>query len=273
MVMAPVSDIMAPLFVPATRPDRIAKAARSGADAIVVDLEDAVAAKDKASAREGLANIALPDCPVILRVNATDTTWHQDDLTAAATLGIAGIMLSKSENSDDIAAVHSATGLPVLALVETAAGLANIDAIARAQGTARLAFGSVDFAADLGCAHAREPLLPARMHLVQASRLAGLAAPIDGVTLAFVDPTVAEADARYAAGLGFAGKLCIHPRQVPAVLLGLAPTAADIDWASRILSAADGGAVTVDGAMVDAPVRQRAHRILLRARLSKPTEG
>ncbi|SFY44882.1 citrate lyase subunit beta / citryl-CoA lyase [Paracoccus pantotrophus] len=264
-----LSTITAPLFVPASRPERVAKAAASGADAIIIDLEDAVAPADKQAARDALAGLALPDFPVILRINAIGTPWHEGDLALAARIGLAGIMLPKSEDAAQTQVVHQAAGHAVLALVETARGIANLPAIAAAPGVARLVFGSVDFSADIGCAHEPEPLLLARSQMVLASRVAGLAAPIDGVTLAIEDEAAVEAaveaDARRAVSLGFSGKLCIHPRQVAPVLRGFAPSAAEVEWAARVVAADRGGAAMVDGAMIDPPVRMRAEQILRRS--------
>ena len=254
------------LFVPADRPERFAKALEAGADAVVIDLEDAVASARKAMARDGLsmaaAMIASASCPVILRLNARGDMEHEADCKAAATLELAAVMLPKAEKSEDVAAVGAAVGRPVIALVESALGLAAARALARAAG--RLAFGSIDFAADLGCAHEREALLAARSELVIASRLAGLAPPLDGVTTAMRDADRVRADAAYAAMLGFGGKLLIHPAQVAPARDGFQPSAEEVAWAERVLAAGD-GAAAVDGAMVDAPVRLRAERILQRA--------
>jgi citrate lyase subunit beta/citryl-CoA lyase len=115
-------------------------------------------------------------------------------------------------------------------------------------------------------AHVREAMLAARSEIVLASRLAGLPAPIDGVTTAIDDEEMIADDARYAAALGFGGKLCIHPRQIAAVRRGFAPAEADVAWAQRVLAAPEGGAVSVDGMMVDAPVRLRARNILSRGK-------
>ena len=256
---------LAPLFVPADRPDRFAKAAASGADAVIVDLEDAIAPDRKAEVRDALSRDMLPDAPILLRINGTATEWFAGDVTAALGLGIDCLLLPKAETLDDIAKVRTGGLFGIVALIETAGGLANARAIAGG-GVARLAFGSIDYAADLGCAHEREALLAARGEIVLASRLAGLHPPLDGVTTAIDDPAAAEADARYAGSLGFAGKLCIHPRQIAAVRAGFAPTAAEIDWAESILAAPDGGATRIAGTMVDAPVRQRARQILARRR-------
>lgn len=254
------------LFVPADRPERFAKAAASGADAVVLDLEDAVGAGAKEEARQTLRRPGiLPEgVNIFVRVNAAGSTWHEDDIAALAGLPIVGIMLAKTESAGQAEALHRGTSLPVLALVETALGLAACRGIASAAGVERIAFGSIDYAADLGMAHVREALLSARTEIVFASRLAGLPAPIDGVTTAVDNDELITDDARYAAALGFGGKLCIHPKQIAPVLRGFAPAEAEMAWARRILAAPEGGAVSVDGMMVDAPVRLRAKQILLR---------
>lgn len=263
---------LAALFVPATRPERFAKAAAAGADAVIIDLEDAVAHAEKAEARAGLAaalGAGLPGgVPLLLRINGAGTPWHADDLALAARLPLAGVVLPKAETADDL--IHASQrlgGMPLVALIESAAGLARARALAALPQVARLAFGSIDFAADLGCAHTRTALLAARSELVLAARLAGQEGPVDGVTTALADAALATDDAAHAAELGFAGKLLIHPSQIAPVLAGFAPSAEEIAWARRIVAAiAEGGAVvSVDGAMVDAPVRLRAERILARA--------
>lgn len=255
-----VAATRAPLFVPANRPERFAKAAISGADAVILDLEDAVAADAKDLARAALDK-GFASLPVIVRVNAHGTPWHLADLAAAAALRPAAVVLPKAESASVTAQVISALGgVPVIALIESAAGLANVHAIARA-GVARLAFGSVDFCADLGCEHLREVLLPCRSALVLASRLAGIAAPIDGVTVRLDDLHLSAEDAAHARALGMTGKLCIHPKQIAPVRAAFAPSEAELDWARRVLASGD-GAATLDGAMVDEPVRLRARAVL-----------
>jgi citrate lyase subunit beta/citryl-CoA lyase len=250
------------LFVPADRPDRIGKALVAGADIVVVDLEDAVTHERRAEARANLRTLGVDLKGAMVRVNALTTVDHAADMELVKELGVGGIMLAKAEELPE----HWSYDGEVIALVETAAGLANTRSLLRARQITRLAFGSIDFAADLGCAHTREALLLARSELVLASRLAGIAPPIDGVTVAFSDDAAAEDDARHAAILGFTGKLCIHPRQLDPVRRGFAPRQEEIAWAQSILAAAGGGAVTVDGAMVDEPVRKRALAILARRR-------
>lgn len=263
-----LAAVALPLFVPADRPERFAKAFAAGADAVLIDLEDAVPPEGKAPARAALAAardaIAAAPCPVLVRVNAAGTPWHAGDLAVAAALPLAGIVLPKAESAAAVTAAARASGCAVVALVESAAGLAAARDTARA--AARLAFGSIDFAADLGCAHTREALLAARAELVLASRLAGLAGPLDGVTAAYGDAAAVADDARHAARLGFAGKLLIHPAQVAPARAGFAPGAEERAWAERVLAASpQGGAVAVDVAMVDAPVRLRAEAIMRRA--------
>ncbi|MDR5652131.1 HpcH/HpaI aldolase/citrate lyase family protein [Ruixingdingia sedimenti] len=261
--MVDLGTIRAPLFVPANRPERFAKAAASGADAVILDLEDAVPADAKATARDAL-DCGFTGLPVIVRINAAGTPWHADDLAAVARLRVAAVMLPKSEDPADLARVSAAVGKPLIALVETGRGLTNARALAAAPGVVRIAFGSVDYCADLGCAHLREVLLPARSELVLAARLAGIAAPIDGVTTRLDDPAVTHDDAAHARALGMTGKLCIHPAQIAQVKRAFAPGEAEIDWARRVLASGD-GAVSVDGAMVDEPVRIRARAILAQA--------
>jgi citrate lyase subunit beta/citryl-CoA lyase len=254
------------LFVPANRPERFAKAASSAADAVIIDLEDAVAVGDKMAAREGLASAIAgigTSVPLFIRINGIDTLWHAADIAVATDAGVAGIVVPKAESAADLGSVRMqlAEDALVIAIIESARGLAAADEIAA--NADRIAFGSVDFAADLGCAHMRDALLLARSRIVLAARIAGKPAPIDGVTLSIGNEDEIEGDARYGATLGFGGKLLIHPGQIAPARRGMAPSEQEAAWASRIIeSAADGAAKAVDGAMVDAPVLARARQIL-----------
>jgi citrate lyase subunit beta/citryl-CoA lyase len=264
--MPPAEPPILHLFAPADRPDRFDKALRAGADAVIFDLEDAVAPERKALARDALAAaaeiIAAAPCGVVLRVNAAATPAHAADCALAAGLKLSAVLLPKAESAEAVNAVRARTGHPVLALIESARGLAACRAIA---GVAeRLVFGSIDFAADLGCAHTRDALIAARLELVLASRLAGLAAPVDGVTAEIGDPAQARADAAYAASLGFGGKLLVHPSQIAPAREGFAPSAQELAWAERVL-ATPGGATRLAGEMIDPPVRLRAEQIRRRA--------
>jgi citrate lyase subunit beta/citryl-CoA lyase len=256
------------LFVPADRPDRWAKAFAAGTDAVILDLEDGVAASAKPGARralrEGRDAIDAAPCPILVRVNARSSDDYSLDLDSVRDLGLAGVMLAKAETAADVEATSAATGAPVVALIETARGLAAARLIAAA--CARIAFGSIDFAADLGTAHTPAALASARSELVLASRLADRPAPIDGVTTSVKDPDLVRADAAHACELGFSGKLLIHPAQIAPAMDGFRPSDDDVAWAERILSARGAlGAAAVDGAMVDAPVFLRAEQILRRA--------
>lgn len=266
---SPFETIAFPLFVPADRPERYGKAFASGADAATIDLEDAVAPDAKDQARESMvqarAAIAAAACPVIVRINPEATTFHAADIAALHGLPLVAVMVPKVEQASTVQRVSAATGLPVLALIESARGLAAARAVAAAG--ARLVFGSFDFAADLGCAHNREALLLARAELVLASRVAGAAAPIDGVTTAIRNLAEVRDDAAYAASLGFGGKMLIHPAQVEPAALGFQPNEEEIAWAARVLAAGrEGGAAALDGMMIDAPVRLRAEQIERRVR-------
>jgi citrate lyase subunit beta/citryl-CoA lyase len=253
------------LFVPANRPERFDKACAAGADAVIVDLEDAVPAADKASARAALAAWLSPRQPVLVRINAADTEWFRDDLALCARPGVGGIVLPKAEQEASLAALLAAGAAAILPLVESGLGLWNAAALARMPRVQRLVFGSIDYSLDLNIQESHETLLHARSQLVLASRVAGIAAPVDGVTVSFDDPARVHDDALRARALGFGGKLCIHPKQVAPVHQAFAPTAAELAWAECVVAAAEaaqGGAVALDGKMVDRPVILIAQQML-----------
>jgi citrate lyase subunit beta / citryl-CoA lyase len=256
------------LFVPGTRPERFGKALAAGAHAVIVDLEDAVAIAEKDNARAAVA-AALPlAAPVLVRVNGAGTPWFDADVEMCRRAGVGGIVLPKTEDPAVIARIRAAVGteVPILPLIETAQGLWNALAIARAPGVLRLMFGSIDFQVDVGLSD--EELLYHRSRLVLVSRVAGIVAPVDGVTTAIDDPDALARDAARARTLGFGGKLCIHPKQVEAVNAAFRPTEAEIAWARRVVAAdaaSHGAAVAVDGKMVDRPVLLKAQEILASA--------
>jgi citrate lyase subunit beta/citryl-CoA lyase len=254
------------LFVPGDRAERIARARASGADAVIVDLEDAVAPANKLAARDAVAGALDAAAPVVLRINGADTAWFADDARLAAHPGVAAVMLPKAASAEPVAALRSASGgKAVLALIESAAGMANVAALAATPGVVRLVFGSIDFQLDLDIADDDLALLAFRSQLVLASRVANLPTPVDGVTTALDDAARIESEARRARSLGFGGKLCIHPKQVAIVNSAFSPSKGELAWAQRVVdaaAAADGAAVAVDGKMVDAPVLARARRLL-----------
>jgi citrate lyase subunit beta/citryl-CoA lyase len=266
------------LFVPGHRPERFAKALASGADAVIVDLEDAVPLDAKDTARDALLVAwsgldAAEHARLLVRVNPAGTPWHEADLTAVASLSSLGaVMLPKAENPQQVEHAFRASGVPVLPLIESAEGVGQMDQIARAPGVLRLGLGHIDLQADLGmsCGPDEAELAPIRVALVVASRCAGLPAPVDGVTTATTDADVLARDAQRSRRFGFGAKLCIHPAQVAGVHQALAPTEAECDWARRVLAAeveARGGAFSVDGKMVDPPVLLLARKILQTSRL------
>lgn len=253
------------LFVPANRPEMFDKACRAGADAVIVDLEDAVPFADKAAARSALAAWVNPDQPVLVRINGADTAWFEDDLALCGAPGVQGVVLSKAEGVADIARLRQAGVAAILPLIESAAGFDNVRAIARAPGVQRLLFGSIDFQLDLGIGGEREELLFFRSQLVLVSRLVGIAAPVDGVSTAIGDAALLERDAMHARQMGFGAKLCIHPKQVAGVNRCFSPGEEELAWARRVLEAAEaagGAAVALDGKMIDRPVILRAQQVL-----------
>ncbi len=272
------SIIRSALFVPATRPERIPKALASGADVVIVDLEDAVAESLKVEARGDLDRFlsANPQASVLVRINAAGHVQQTEDLKlCAARAGVIGVLLPKVESAAQVA-VAAASGKPVWPIIESARGLMALPEIAAAKGVERLSFGALDLGLDLGLAsgtQAADRILDhARYALLLQSRLAGLASPLDSV---FSDIKNQPGLARFAADardMGFGGMLCIHPSQVAVVHETLMPSADELAWAQRVLSAgASGeGVFVVDGEMVDAPVIGRARRLLQRAGQAVP---
>ncbi|MFC9945133.1 HpcH/HpaI aldolase/citrate lyase family protein [Streptomyces pratensis] len=253
------------LFVPGHRPDRFDKAAGSGADLVVVDLEDAVAAEDKERARGAAARWPGLGHRAVVRVNAPGTPWFEADLRMAAGLGCP-VMVPKAEDPAVLAGI--ASDCTLIALIETALGVERAYEVCSVPGVVRAAFGNVDLAAQLGVAHDDHPALAhARSRVVLASAAADIGPPVDGVTTAVRDTGVLATDTAHARRLGFSGKLCIHPAQVAPVAAAFAPTESELRWARAVLGAGE-AVTTVDGHMVDKPVLDRARRIL--ARPSEP---
>lgn len=259
------------LFVPGDRPERFAKALASGADAVVLDLEDAVLPAAKAAARAAVAQ-ALRDTDLaarlVVRINDASSAGFEADLQMLAETGAAAVMLPKAEDAATVARLRAACpAIAVLPLVETARGMLGALALAEAPGVQRLVFGTIDYALDLDLGPEPEALDAGHAQLALVSRAAGIAAPVAGVTTAIDDETLLLADTARARRHGFGAKLCIHPKQLAAVHAAFAPAPADLAWARRVLAAAEGaaGAVQLEGRMVDKPVIERARRILARA--------
>jgi citrate lyase subunit beta / citryl-CoA lyase len=265
------------LFLPATSPHLLAKATERGADALVVDLEDAVPPARKAEARPmaaaALRALAARGAELLLRVNS-DPALLDDDLAAIPPgLGLT-VMLPKVEDAAQVEAVAAklaGLGLaaPIAALVETPRGVLDAPRIAAAPRVCAMGFGAEDFAAAIG-------LAPSPAALAMPAQLVGLAAHAHGHAFWGLAGSVAEtadmdafgALVRLSRQLGFTGSVCIHPRQVSVVNAGFGPTPEEIAWARRVVAAAEEarargeGAVLLDGRMIDRPIEDRARRWL-----------
>ncbi len=261
------------LFVPGSRSDRFDRAAGSGADEVILDLEDAVSPADKGDAREQVASWLGANGSGWVRINGSGTDWHDEDVAAlGGRAGLRGVVVPKAEDPAALSAVRDR--LPdevgLVALVESALGVNRSSELAQCDAVDRLAFGSIDYAMDIGCEETDEALLLARSSLVVASRLGELPPPLDGVTVSTTDTDAVREAAVRARSLGFSGKLCIHPHQVGPVAEGFRPTAEQLEWATRVVGASVGAGVgaggvgCVDGQMVDRPVLARARSILAR---------
>lgn len=264
------SIVRTALFVPATRPERIPKALASGADRVIVDLEDAVEEAAKEQARDNLDRFLSenPECKVLVRINAPGHWAHEADLGICQRhTAVTGILLPKAETPEQVRLVH-ATGKPVVPIIESARGLLALPYLATAAGVERLSFGSLDLGVDLKLrtpsTSADAILAQARYDVLVYSRAAGLAPPLDGVFPSFQDVDGLDQHIRAARDMGFGGALCIHPSQVAVIHSALMPSADEIDWAQRVLAGAESGAgvFTLDGEMVDAPVILRAREVL-----------
>lgn len=276
MTQADIALARSILFVPGHRPERFAKALATGADAVVIDLEDAVPPGEKAAARAAAMArpSALDGVALGVRINPLPTPEGIADL--AALLGGTApdfLMLPKAESPEELRIVQRAFARAprppqLLALIESAEGLASAGAIAAEPGCAALGFGGVDLAADLGCAFAWEQLLAHRAALVVAAARSGRGV-VDVPFLALDDEAGLAEETRRAQALGFTAKLAIHPRQVATIQAVLTPGTEEVARARRVLDAmeaAGGGVCVVDGRMVDAPVARAARRVLARAR-------
>ncbi|MGB6051652.1 MAG: aldolase/citrate lyase family protein [Rhodococcus sp. (in: high G+C Gram-positive bacteria)] len=235
------------LLVPATRPQAFSAAVDSEVDAVILDIEDAVAPAAKPAAREAVVSWLEAGNTAWVRINDATTSFWADDLAALAGVGtLAGIMLAKTESGSqvDATAARLPEGTRILALVESAVGLEAVAEIARADSTFRLAFGSGDFRRDTGMSD--EPLAMAypRSRLVVSSRAARLPGPIDGPTLTANDGILAR-DSALTVSMGMTGKLCMHAEQAPIVNRELAPTPNDVTWAHEVVEelGADGAHV------------------------------
>ena len=273
------------LFAPGNHARRVEKALSLQADAVILDLEDAVATAEKRVTRDAvIAALVRPRRPrLYVRVNAVDTEFCYGDLAAIVRPGLDGIILPKVESAGGLATVdwllaqiereHGlvSRAIELIPIIETARGLNQIDAIL-ASGTRvkRVAFGAGDFTLDVNMAWSRNEaeLTYARAKIATASRAAGIEAPLDTVWIDLADEEGLEASARTALGFGFQGKMCIHPNQIAVVNRVFTPSEAEIALAERVVAAFAGAeaegsaAIQLDGKFIDYPIVYRAQRVL-----------
>lgn len=260
------------LFCPADRPDRYAKAV-GRADAVILDLEDAVAEVAKSAARESLVANPLDPSRVIVRVNPASTPHHADDLAALRRTAYRTVMLAKAEGTVDLVALED---FDVIALCETARGVLAAPDIASVPIVSALMWGAEDLVASLGGASSRYPdgryrdiARHARSQVLLAAGARGVAA-VDAVHLDLADADGLRAEAEDAAALGFAATACVHPGQVEVVRAAYAPSRERLEWARALLAEAAvrerDGVFAFRGQMVDAPLLRQAEAVVRRAR-------
>ena len=266
------------LFVPGGRADMIAKVGRSDPDGVVLDLEDAVAERDKDTARavvvDALATLDVAAL-VLVRVNTADSPWFADDVAAVAGSRAGGVVLPKLERTDQLSrlrgllAEHGRPDAVVVAGLETALGVADARPLLAAgatMGVVAAYFGAEDYIADVGGRRSLEgtEVLFARSAVALAARLAGVTA-LDQVVVAVHDDDAFRRDAQQARALGYAGKICLHPRQVALAHEVFTPSGDEIAHARAVLAASESGVGLVDGAMVDDVHVRMAREVLRRA--------
>jgi len=289
------------LFAPGNHPRRVEKALTLDADAVILDLEDAVAIAEKPATREAVvAAYARPRTGLLyVRVNAADTEFCYGDFTAIVRPGLDGVILPKVESAAPLQTIDwllrnlerergiAAGGIDLIPIIETAKGVRDIDAILCGRTRVkRCAFGAGDFTLDVNMiwSRAESELAYARARAVTASRAAGIEAPLDTVWVDLQDEEGLEASTRQALALGFQGKMCIHPNQVGVVNRVFTPSNAEIDFAERVVAAfaqaekEGSAAIQLDGKFIDYPIVYRAQRTLdamaaIRARAVKRGAG
>lgn len=270
----PLSAIRSMLFAGATRPDLVAKLGRTGADAVVIDLEDAVPVAAKEEARAALGKLVGSVCGPLLfvRVNGPETGWFDEDVAAVARHSVAGVVIPKAESSEDLERARAllGDGPALLAGIESARGVAACEEIL-GWGPALTYFGAEDFIADVGGRRTAggEEVLYARSRVALAARLAEVCA-LDQVVVDFRDEAAMERDAEAGRAIGYRGKLCIHPAQVAVAnrVFGAAPE--EVERARALLAAWEEAAargvavVEFEGAMVDGPALRMARDTIAR---------
>ena len=271
------------LFAPGNHERRVEKALGLGADVVILDLEDAVAISEKKSTRE-LINKTLEqprNCAVFVRVNAYDTEFCYGDICSIVSENLDGIVLPKLESLEDLRSIDWLLGnleqerrlpngsIDLMPIIETAVGLVNIREIARADTRVkRLAFGGGDYTRDLGMEWTlkEDELLPVRSEMVLASRFGKLEPPVDTVFIHIKEHDAFRSSCSNILGLGFQGKMCIHPDQVPVTNETFTPDPEEVKWSQRVIDEfakaekAGIASIQIDGYFVDYPIVEKAQR-------------
>ena len=255
-----------PLFVPGHRPELLSKAAASGTDAVIMDLEDAVSEADKPAAYEALVSRDTLQVPLVVRCNGFGSDWFDKDLQVLVKFLPDMVMLPKAESASHIEVLAQKLGseIPIIPIIESALGLGMVEDIMAHPSVLQCAFGHLDFSLDIGAASHWEALHYARGRIVLSSRIGDKAPPLDGVSVRFDDEDIVASEARRARDMGFGGKLLIHPRQISPAKGVFRPSDDDYAWAKRVMGAvaSNASAVQLDGAMIDVPVIKRAETII-----------
>ena len=254
------------LFLPASNPRAIAKARDAGSDLVVLDLEDAVKSEDKAAARKGAVEavaISWP-MPVAIRINSVGSKWHSLDLDAAARSKADLVVVPRAISAHLVHGIAEAVNKPVLAMIETAAGVLAAAEIAKT--CAGLIAGTNDLRADLRLPldATREPISTALQIIVLAARAAGVAV-FDGVFNSLEDADAFLREAEAGRMLGFDGKSLIHPNQIAPCHQAFAPSTAEVERAKALVDAFDGGAERFGHEMIERMHVEAAQRVLERA--------
>ena len=261
------------LFVPATRPERISKAFSSGADAVIVDLEDSVDHGSKESARKAILEHDKSHAQAVwLRINSADTKEYLEDIEVAKHLkNLLGVVLPKVEFSTDITKLNQTVNRKIIAVIETAKGMLNISDIAQAKGLCSLSFGCLDLANDLGMRAGSEEanLIYNRLRtdLLLHSTINNLLPPIETIYPAFNDHEGLKDFTKRWNNLGFGGMLCIHPTQVATIHETLRPSEEELNFAKQVCQyheKSGSAAFKIDGKMVDMPVIKASKLLLSR---------
>lgn len=275
------------LFVPATRPERFDKAVNSGADAVIIDLEDAVESADKPQAREHIAQYVAQSNNDKIKPTAKDAKvrasglWlrlnndvHlEEDLALCESLAshdaIHGIVLPKVTEASQIESVFKSLKLPIVAQIESARGISQLDAIAQSEGLVALSYGRLDISNELdltaGSEAEQDFFIQLRIQMRLISKLYNLSAPIESIYADFKDTAAMEATAGYASDLGFSGMLCIHPLQVDIANRAFKASESQLAFATKVIEhyQQTGDSIfAVEGVMVDLPVILQCQRLL-----------